>query len=105
VTDDIATLKAIKEREEESKKRLELARAKGAQIVSEAREKAKKILSDAEEEGRNSYSQFMKKEMEATSGEVLKIRKRFEEEAGKLKRDISKEIVEKMVRVVMESNE
>jgi vacuolar-type H+-ATPase subunit H len=105
VTDDIATLKAIKEREEESKKRIELARVKGTQIINDAKERAKRIISEAEEDSKRSYDQYLRKEMETASLEIELIKKKFEEEAAKLRREISKDVVEKMVRAVMENNE
>ncbi|MDA8056310.1 MAG: hypothetical protein M0Z77_11790 [Thermoplasmatales archaeon] len=104
MTEELATLRAIKESEEESKKRIEQARIMGAQIVIEAKERAKKIISGAEEESKRAYDQYLKKEMEATSLEIVLIKKKFEEEAGKLKKEISKEVIEKMAKIIMEDN-
>ncbi len=105
MTDEIETLRAIKDREVESQKRIEQAHTKGAQIVNEARDKAKKIVSEAEEDSRRAYDQYIRKEMEGTSLEIVLIKKKFEEQAQGLKKEISKEVVEKMAKSIMESNE
>ncbi len=105
MTDEIETLKAIKEREIVSQNRIEEARAKGSKIVRDAETEAKKIVSEAVEDSRKYYDDFLKKEMELTALEIEEIKKRFAERAGKLDKKISQDIVDKMIELLMENKE
>ncbi len=105
MTSEIETLKAIKERETEAQKRLESAAERGSKIVSAAVEEAKRIISEAEESSRRLYEAYLKESMQSASAEIEGIRKRFEAQAAKLKRDISRDVVEKMAKIVMENDE
>ncbi len=99
------TLKAIREKETESQKRIEVARSRGENIVKDATEEAKKIVAEAEEAARRMYDDHISKELEVASLEATKIKKKFEEQASKLRKEISKEIVENMARIVMENKD
>ncbi len=105
MTSEIETLKAIKERETEAQKRLESAAEKGSQIVSAAVEEAKRIISEEELSSRKLYESYLRESMQSTSAEIDEIRKRFEAQAAKLKREISGDVVEKMAKIVMENDE
>ena len=105
MTNEMETLKAIREKEIASQKRIEKARSRGEEIVKNAAEEAKRIIAEAEAISKRAYDDHVRKELEAASLETLQIKKRFGEQAGKLRKEISGEIVEKIANIVMENND
>ncbi len=102
MTADLDTLKAIKEKERESKERLARAAEESKRIVREALEKKKEILKEAEEASMKEYEMKIGAVRESASNEAKEIERKFEEEIGKLKRQVSKEVLDKMMDILME---
>ncbi|MGC8562143.1 MAG: hypothetical protein ACP5NO_02950 [Thermoplasmata archaeon] len=102
MTADLDTLKAIKEKEKESQERLARAADEAKRIVKEAQERKKEILREAEEAARKEYEEKMNAEREAASKDAKEIERKFDEEIGKLKRQVSKEVLDKMMNTILE---
>jgi|GEM_PF-2931136 vacuolar-type H+-ATPase subunit H len=100
---DIETLKAIKEKENESRKRLQAAKEEVERLVKEAEEEAARIMREADENGKKIYDEYVKNELESASKESAEIRSKFDERIAKLKKEVSAEILDKIIDVVMEN--
>lgn len=105
MSDEIETLKAIRDKETESQEKIESAKERGSKIVKDAEEEGKKLLTDAETNGKKFYDDFLNKEKERTALEIEEIEKKFADLAMKLKTDVSEDVLNKIVKHVMENND
>jgi vacuolar-type H+-ATPase subunit H len=99
---DIDTLKVIRQKEIEAQERVKKASDDGKKIVNDALEKKKEILKEAEAVARRNYEEKIREEMNSANLEAKEIERRFEEQIGKLKRRISKEVLDKIMETILE---
>jgi vacuolar-type H+-ATPase subunit H len=99
---DIDTLKVIRQKEMEAQERVKKASDDAKKIVNDAVERKKEILKEAEAVARRNYEEKVKEEMNSANLEAKEIERRFEEQIEKLKRKISKEVLDKIMETILE---
>lgn len=102
MTAGVETLTAIRQKEQEAEKMIEAAREKAAGIVKKAEEERDRLIKEAEENAKKLFSSIIEKEIEDSAAVIRRIGERFDQQVEKLKREISEETLEKIMRMILE---